>query len=137
MRNSDARLAAASDEIVAKELEGEVVVVNMGTGIYYSFNPVGSFIWMRCAEGASLGQVYSELVAAHPGSDTAGDIEKFADRLVAEKIAVLGPPVTGALSASLPPLYAVPDLVVYDDVADMIAMDPPLPEAQLYKRGNH
>jgi hypothetical protein len=134
---ADLFLTLSSDDIVAKQLDGEVIFVNMATGVYYSLDSVGSFIWCQSAAGKAVGMVRSDLKARYSHADTVDDdFDSFLQRLDTAKIATLGgPPAPSSLDEMpvLPASYKPPELFVYDDVAEMIALDPPLPEMQQYK----
>lgn len=138
MRSGNLRLVPASSEIVAKELEGEVIIVNMSNGIYYSLNAIGSFVWSCSKEGQSLDSICGRLMRRYSNAPVANDVEKFVNRLIDEEIAALKEPATAdersCLDDMLPADYVVAYITTYDDVADMIALDPPLPEPPQYNR---
>ena len=134
---ADLFLTLASDDIVAKQLDGEVIFVNMATGVYYSLDSIGSFIWWQSAAGKSIGRVRSDLKARYSHAETLdNDLDSFVGRLNEAKIANLGGPAGSSALDEMPVLpvsYKAPELFTYDDVAEMIALDPPLPEVQQYK----
>ena len=130
------RLVAASDDIVAKELDGEVVIVNMANGIYYSLNRIGSFVWSQSEAGVPLERVRAILKDAYSGPIDS-DLDLFVERLVDAKLVELENDASLDITDALPVLpteYAAPELHAYEDVADMIALDPPLPEVEQYKK---
>lgn len=51
-----------SDDVVFRELSGEVVLLNLATGIYYGLNDVGTRIWSLLAEEGSLESVKNALL---------------------------------------------------------------------------
>jgi hypothetical protein len=135
---ADLFLTLASGDIVAKQLDGEVIFVNMATGVYYSLDAVGSFIWWQAAAGKSIGKIRSDLKQRYANAESFDrDFDSFVGKLDGAKIAVLGElqvsPAPLDETPTLPPAYKSPELFVYDDVAEMIASDPPLPEVQQYK----
>jgi hypothetical protein len=48
---------AASDDAVFRELNGESVVLNLESGMYYGLDEVGTRVWQLAAPGATLAQV--------------------------------------------------------------------------------
>ena len=50
------------DQVVFRELEGEMVLLNLETGIYFGLDPIGTRIWMLLREHESLQQVFKVLL---------------------------------------------------------------------------
>ena len=50
------------DQVVFRELEGEMVLLNLETGIYFGLDPTGTRIWMLLREHESLQQVFEVLL---------------------------------------------------------------------------
>jgi len=40
-----------SDDVVAREVAGEMVLLDLASGLYFGLDPVGSRIWDRMSEG--------------------------------------------------------------------------------------
>lgn len=60
----DARPVRASDDVIARDVAGEMVLLNLETGIYFGLDAVGCRVWERLAdEGATLAQL-TDLVEA-------------------------------------------------------------------------
>ena len=81
-------ICAPSDDIVAREIEGELVIVPLASGIgdmedeLYTLNATGKAIWGRLDGARSLSQIASELAAEY--SAPAADLERDVIGLVAE-----------------------------------------------------
>jgi len=50
------------DQVVFRELEGEMVLLNLETGIYFGLDPIGTRIWTLLRERESLQQVFEVLL---------------------------------------------------------------------------
>jgi hypothetical protein len=50
-----------NDDVVFRELEGEAVLLNLETGVYFGLNEVGTRIWSLLQEGVSLTQVLDQI----------------------------------------------------------------------------
>jgi hypothetical protein len=50
------------DQVVFRELEGEMVLLNLETGIYFGLDPIGTRIWTLLREHESLQQVFEVLL---------------------------------------------------------------------------
>jgi len=117
-----------NSQIAAKVMEGEAILINLTTGIYYSLDDVGSELWEAIVQGTSEA-VLTEWVAsaydldvAQAGTDVAG----FVQALQAEEIIVAGTDGS-AVPAAGQATYAPPSFERFDDMAEMFALDPPLP----------
>ncbi len=44
-----------SDDVVSREVAGEMVLLDLASGLYFGLDPVGTFVWEKLSEGhASL-----------------------------------------------------------------------------------
>ncbi len=55
-------IVAPSDDAVFRELEGESVLLNLETGMYYGLDAVGTRAWQLAASGGPLRAVHGALV---------------------------------------------------------------------------
>ena len=79
----DARLTMAtrvrvSDEVLFQELQGEAVLLNLDSGVYFGLDPVGTRIWQLIIEKEQLLEVTRSMVAEFDVSE-----EKCAEDLFA------------------------------------------------------
>ena len=139
----DTCLVVNESDVAAKVVEGEAILINLTSGLYYSMDKVGGFVWSMIVDGTSVEQV-AEVVAARYGVPVAGareDVRRLVRELLDENlIAVsIGQPANepsfGAATANSEP-YEAPKLTRFDDMADMFALDPPLPELGKVKTVN-
>ena len=126
-------ICANEQQVAAKVMEGEAILINLGTGIYYSLRATGGFIWSLIERGPSIEQIV-RCVAEHYQVEEATatpDVLRLCTDLCAEGLALAS--TVGATGATLPSLtdrrlpYEVPALEKYTDMAEMFALDPPLP----------
>ncbi len=122
-------------EVAAKEVDGEAVLINLTNGMYYSMDLVGGFIWSLIESGHGLDTI-ADAVANRYGiekSVATADVEILADQLVEERLAMPSD-AEAASPAAIPEnapdgdAYAAPQLNKFDDMVDLFALDPPLPE---------
>jgi len=57
--NSRVRL---QDDVLFQELQGESVLLNLKTGMYFGLNPIGTRIWQLLQEDQSLDQIVGTLL---------------------------------------------------------------------------
>ena len=62
MTLSDDSLVKASGDQVSSEVDGEMVSVNLKSGLYYSLNAVGSRIWQLVQEPSSVRDIRETIV---------------------------------------------------------------------------
>ena len=125
----------ASDKIVAKVLDGEAIIIDLDTGIYYSMDGVGAVLWQAASEGLSEAAILDQVASQYPSDPSApADAKQTLDDLVDRQLLARGGEAPSGGSSlngfEWPKTYAKPELAAYDDVADMVALDPPLPELQ-------
>jgi coenzyme PQQ biosynthesis protein PqqD len=83
-----------SDEIVAREIEGELIIVPLAAGIgdmedeLFSLNETGREIWARLDGQHSLAAIVAELMQAYdaPRSDIEQDVRGLAEELASRRI---------------------------------------------------
>lgn len=130
----DARYAVRGEEVAAKVFDDEVVVVHLGTCTYYSASGSGADAWTWIEAGHPVGEV-AAAIAERYTIDVARaveDVDRFVDQLLAEGLvspAQEEPPGSRPRAPSANGReYAPPELHAYRDMADLLALDPPLPE---------
>lgn len=121
-------------EMVAKVIDGEAVMIDISSGVYYSMNTTGGFLWELIETGHSLDAMVGALTQRYdvsPGR-AAADVYAVAEKLLEETL------VTASASSGAPPRvadvtevsklpYQSPALEIYRDVGHLIALDPPMP----------
>jgi hypothetical protein len=81
----DDRLVVAAD-VVSRDLEGETVILNLETGLYFGLDAVGTTIWNRLRERSSLREVLRDVLTEYDVSpDVAtADLLRLAGELLAK-----------------------------------------------------
>lgn len=83
-----------SEDIVAREIEGEVIIVPLVAGIgdmddeLYTLNESGQAIWKLLDGRRNLGEVTAELVEEYEGEEIAQDVLGFVREMVTRRILV-------------------------------------------------
>jgi hypothetical protein len=77
------------DKAVFRELDGEMVILNLDTGIYFGLDEVGTRMWMLLREHASLSQVVESLIAEYdaPRNALESDLLQLARQLTSHGLA--------------------------------------------------
>ena len=70
-----------SPDVVHRELDGEAVLLNLGTGMYFGLDEVGTRVWSCLSESTDLAAIHRTLL---------DEYEVAADRLEADLIELVG-----------------------------------------------
>ena len=133
-----------SNEVASKIVDGEAILINLSNGMYYSLDSVGGLIWSLIEAGKSEHSIVDTLVG-HFGiakKTAAQDVRNLIEELTKENLIVSLMDETGSGSreidaTSAPAAYTTPHLIKFDDMTELFALDPPLPELpSLKKQGN-
>ncbi len=131
------RLAPKSQQVAAKVMDGEAVIINLANGVYYIMEKSGGLIWSMIEQARSLDAIADAVAAAYdvPPGQAREDVEQLAAQLVAEDlVAAAGDEVPAEGADPAPPPqklpYETPKLNVYRDMEELLALDPPMPGLQ-------
>jgi hypothetical protein len=137
MSTPDTRFHFNEQEIAAKVIDGEAIIINLATGNYYSMDNVGAFTWEKLVAGHSLHEVATAISAHYEVlyEQALTDVERLTTELLQESLLTESDTerATESLVATgsqqrLP--YAPPVLNIYRDMGDLLALDPPTPGLQ-------
>lgn len=126
-----------AEEVAAKVIDGEAILINLANGIYYSMDQVGAFIWELIEGGHSLEAIIAAIRARYEVSpdQAQADVERLAAELCHEQLVAVSPdaPVPPKAQTTAPERlpYVSPVLNVYRDMGDLLALDPPTPGLEM------
>ncbi len=71
------------DDVIFNDLQGEVVLLNLKTGIYFGLDPVGTRAWQLIQDHGSLGPVRDDMLGEYEVSaeDLWKDLQDLVIRL--------------------------------------------------------
>ncbi len=132
------RYEPAGPDIVSEEIDGEVIIVNLGNGNYYSLSQSATVVWAGIQARATVEGLGHRLRGRYSGDPGAMDRDLAellqaleAERLIAlrngaEAAAPTGVPASaaeaeaaGKMEAYLPPLFER-----FTDMGDLLLLDP-------------
>ena len=89
-------------EQVAAEMDGEVVMMNTDTGMYFALNEVASFIWDRLAEPLSLQRICDFVLAEFDVTPETceSDTRKFVESMVRDGLLLVDQSAPAKLTIS-------------------------------------
>ncbi|MEQ8859645.1 MAG: PqqD family protein [Pseudomonadales bacterium] len=123
------------DQLAAKIMDGEAVLINLATGMYYSMADSAALVWSMIEQGCSMDLIARSVSDRYgvPIEQAQRDVEQIVRELEEEELAVVSPegsnPQQPAMLAGVaaPLEYFAPKLEKFSDMAEMFALDPPLP----------
>jgi hypothetical protein len=82
---------ATSDDAVFREMDGESVLLNLETGMYFGLDEVGTRIWRLAAENGSLRSVQARLIEEYDADPATieRDLLALAEALVSKGLWIL------------------------------------------------
>lgn len=108
--------------VVAEDFDGEQVIINLATGMYYSLDHVGTVLWNALDSGSQYADLCRSLVTTESltAEEAARTVDAFLVELVTEQLVVdagdVEPP-------DEPPRRPVV-LTRFSDLADVLLVDP-------------
>jgi len=134
MKDLHQRLRPRGDEVAAKVIDGEAIIINLANGIYYSMDKVGGLIWDMVQSGHSLEEIIQGVTERYDVAreKVESDVLELVGEMLRENLVAVsedgGPADPGS---QLPPgekvAYDAPKLNIYRDMGDLLALDPPTP----------
>jgi hypothetical protein len=128
------RLRPRGEEVAAKVIDGEAIIINLANGIYYSMDKVGGLIWDLVQAGHSLEEVIMAVTDRYDVSreKVEADIQELVEELLRENLVALSedgaaPAETRQIAQEGKLPYEAPKLNIYRDMGDLLALDPPTP----------
>jgi len=72
-----------SPDVVFRDLEGEAVILDLGSGTYFGLNAVGTRVWQLVEAGHSEADIVNILAAEYAAdrATIAGDVARLLDEL--------------------------------------------------------
>lgn len=75
-------------DVVFRDLEGELVLLNLNTGVYFGLDPVGTDIWRLIDGSRSASEIVTAMTAEYEvdAETCRGDLDRFLDALRANDL---------------------------------------------------
>lgn len=126
------RFALNRSEVAMQIIDGEAVAIDVVTGKYHGLGAVACGVVNLLSLGADLGQVRAVLEARYPEAldRIAADLRGLVHQLLDHRILVpagSAPPIAELPAVFEGLAYVPPELETYEDMAELMALDPPMP----------
>jgi hypothetical protein len=130
----DIRVTLNAGEVAAKVIDGEAIIMNLSTGMYYSMDRQSAVVWEWLEHGYTVVEVAEALAARYDVTleQARSDVEQLVQEVLQEGLVQLatdrGPAPEGLNGfAGQREAYTPLQLNRYGDMADLLALDPPMP----------
>jgi hypothetical protein len=131
------RLQSREEEVAAKVIDGEAILINLGNGIYYSMDKVGALIWELVEKRHTLAEIAEAIVGRYQVAreQAEADVLRLGEELLQENIVTVtengvSSGEKGHWGNGERLAYETPQLNIYRDMGDLLALDPPTPGLQ-------
>ena len=117
------RYAINTPDVVAEDFNGEIVILNLANGHYFSLCGIACAIWSLLLAGHTPHSIVASIEASRP--DLVEGSSQFVERLLELQLIL----ARGDMEASAEPIEELwpgdgPAIEVYDDLAELIFADP-------------
>jgi len=120
-----------SPRVIFENIDGELILVHMEKGAYYTTDEVGAMLWDLIESKATVGEMRAVLQAEYEAGpeDIEAAVSAFIDRLTGEDLVSLETPTGERMPPRRAPVatrrpFRAPALQSYRDMQDMLALDP-------------
>jgi coenzyme PQQ synthesis protein D (PqqD) len=129
------QLSVRREEVAAKIIDNEAILINLTTGLYYSMGAVGGRVWSLIERKGNADEIAATIASEYDvAPETAvTDVHALVRQLLDEKLidarpsAVVAERAARAVNGKGTEPYSKPELKKFSDMAEIFAMDPPLP----------
>jgi len=117
--------------VIFENIDGELILVHMEKGAYYTTDEVGALVWELIDGLATTAEIVAVLASEYDvtRADAEGALAAFLERLTGEDLVSMEnpavertPPRRAPVAARRP--FRAPALQSYRDMQDMLALDP-------------
>ena len=131
--NSLMRFRISGPQVVHETIDGEVIIINLDSGNYYSLDKVGAYIWSCVESGATVSETVEAIAHRYDGTcvDTESAVSQLMAELQQENLIVPDeakePERIKGLevrSGTERPVFEAPILHKYTDMQDLLLLDP-------------
>jgi hypothetical protein len=115
--------------VIHEAIDGEVVIVNVDRGLYFSSDGVGAKLWTMITNAMSVDSLieWAEQTYDTPTDVVVEHVQAFVAQLRENELVVPvdeAPEVEPAAPSPDPASYSKPELNVYSDMEELLLLDP-------------
>jgi hypothetical protein len=137
MMQTTSRFRVNEKLVTSKIIDGEAIIINLASGMYYSLDKTGALVWMLIGDGYSPEECADVLGGRFsvPVDRVREDVDRLVNDLVAQNLVLPAGDIARTGEIVLDPAvgegYETPVLNSYNDMGDVLALDPPLLQVEV------
>lgn len=115
-----------SQKVVSDLIDGEMMLLNMEAGHYYSLVGAGAPLWSLICQGTTREALLESLNTAYPAGEAKSleaDLDQFLESLRAEEL-ISECAEAQSTTIEFGKVYIAPKLATYSDLQDLLLLDP-------------
>ena len=136
MHSSKRNFKINEPKVMHETIDGEVILIHMDSGNYYSINLIGADIWKLVANNITTDQIVADILLRYEGETNAVNesIYTFLSQLEREGLIVHDDAPISSRSSTVntkitfsddkKPTFTSPALEIYSDMQDLLLLDP-------------
>jgi hypothetical protein len=123
---------ANRDHVAARIIDGELIIIRLADGTYYSMDNAGARVWALMEAGHPIADVVRTISSWYGAAPdrVEGDVASLVRELLDEGLIMAGSAEANGMPAAAPvdlEPYETPTLHIYRDMGNLLALDPPTP----------
>lgn len=121
------------EDIAAKVIDGELIIIRLSDGTYYSMDNVGARAWELIEARYDFPALTRTISGWYgvPVDRVENDLGPLVQELLSERLIVAAEPEMAASAVATPTgealEYEIPHLNIHRDMGNLLALDPPTP----------
>lgn len=129
----DKTYAVNAERVFSERFDGDTIIIDLHTGLYYALNLSGSFVWEALISGISVGQIVDEIKRISQGDSSfasvvSNDVRKFVTCLIEASLLVNSDAIPSSTPLAIEidlsvANYVPPKLILHDDIKDVLLAD--------------
>ena len=113
-------------DVISEVLDGEVIIIHLPSGTYYSTLASGADIWNALLSGHSVTEIADWLAAGARNERMHAEVIQFVSELAAENLIVPtdDDPIARSDGLETAAAFVTPELHKYTDMQELLLVDP-------------
>ena len=120
-------------KVIREDFDGEIVMINLDSGNYYSFNKSAGEIWSSVEDGRTEDEILSALMSRYEGdgAQMRGALSAMLHKMMEENLVAPAEYGNGNgaspernTSAAPKTPFVMPEISVFTDMQDLLLLDP-------------
>lgn len=118
------RYAISAPDVVSEDFNGQVVILNLSDGRYFSLGGIAPAVWKHLLDGQTPQAIFDSVAMQQP--ELSGETTRFVEQLVELRLISRQDANGSDFSSAVSDTWGSqpPSIEVFDDLAELIFADP-------------